>query len=133
MSQESLLLFANEAFYVTFTNRDANAMDAIWSSRDNVTCIHPGWHLLKGRNHVMRSWRDILSNTKAPEIRCEHAHAFIDGDMAYVLCTEILPGGQLTATNIFVLEDEAWKMVHHQAWPAPVNFSRSESKPPTVQ
>jgi hypothetical protein len=43
MSQETVILFTNEAFYLTFASRDAEAMDAIWSSRENVTCIHPGW------------------------------------------------------------------------------------------
>ena len=133
MSKETLLLFANEAFYLTFTTRDMEAMDAIWSERENVTCIHPGWPPLRGRDSVMKSWRDILANSEAPEILCDNAYAYIDGAWGYVLCTEILARGQLAATNIFVFEDTAWKMVHHQAGPMPAPTSESEKNTPTLQ
>ena len=133
MSQENIVQFANEAFYLTFATRDADSMDAVWSTRDNVTCIHPGWQPLIGRDSVMKSWRDILRNSEAPEIHCEHARACIDGTMAYVLCTEILAEGQLAATNIFVLEDKAWKMVHHQAGPMPSSALEFANNPPILQ
>ena len=94
MSKETAVLFANEAFYLTFSNRDAGSMDTIWSMRDKVTCIHPGWPPLRGRNSVVRSWRDILDNPNAPEITCQNADAFVADSMAYVLCTEVLAGGQ---------------------------------------
>ena len=126
MPQETAVLFANEAFYLTFTNRDVDAMIAIWSTRDIVTCIHPGWPPLRGRDPVMQSWRDILDKPNAPKITCQNAQAFVNGSMAYVLCTEVLAGGQLAGTNIFVLEDGTWKMVHHQAGP----MSKIEPKPP---
>ncbi len=133
MTQETVVLFANEAFYVNFTNHDADSMDAIWSARDDVTCIHPGWQPLRGRNAVMKSWRQILKNSETPKIRCEHAHAYIDGTMAYVLCTEILTEGQLAATNIFVLEDGVWKMVHHQASPMRSVTPEPAKNIPTLQ
>ena len=133
MSKETILLFANEAFYLTFTTRDTEAMDAIWSDRENVTCIHPGWPPLRGRGSVMKSWRDILTNSQSPAIRCEHAWAHIDGTMAYVLCNEILAKGQLAATNIFALEDGTWKLVHHQAGPMSRISLETEKNSPTFQ
>lgn len=133
MSQETVILFANEAFYLTFASGDAEVMDSIWSSRENVTCIHPGWHPLIGRDKVMSSWRAILSNSEAPEIRCEHNSVHIDGSIAYVLCAEILATGQLAATNIFALEGSAWKMIHHQAGPMPTITLEPGKNMPTVQ
>jgi len=133
MTQETAVLFANEAFYLTFTSRDAAAMDAIWSTRTDVTCIHPGWPPIRGREAVIGSWRDILKNPEAPEISCRNAHATIDGTMAYVLCTEVLSGGQLAATNIFVHEDGVWKMVHHQAGPMPQTAPEPPQRKPTLQ
>ena len=40
---------------------------------------------------------------------------FLLGDAAFVICTERIPGVELIATNVFVREDDAWKMVHHHA------------------
>ncbi len=133
MSEEKVALFANEAFYLTFATRNANAMDDIWSARDDVTCIHPGWHPLRGRDLVMKSWRDIFSNSEPSEIQCENACAYIYGAMAYILCTEVLAGGQLAATNIFVLEDRAWKMIHHHAGPMPANIPILPKAAPMLQ
>ena len=120
MSQEATVLFANEAFYIAFAGRDADGMDAVWATREQLTCIHPGWPPLTGRKLVMRSWREILSKPTAPDIRCDSARAYVNGDTAYVICTERLSGGELVATNIFVREAGAWKLVHHQAAPAPM-------------
>ena len=133
MSQETAVLFANEAFYLTFANRDADAMDTLWSTRDMVTCIHPGCPPLRGRNPVVRSWRDILANPNAPKVTCQNARAYVDTTMDYVLCTEVLAGGQLAATNIFVIEDETWKMVHHQAGPMPETAPEPPTKKPMLQ
>jgi len=36
-------LFANEAFYRAFADRDIDAMDALWARGEPVLCIHPGW------------------------------------------------------------------------------------------
>jgi SnoaL-like protein len=37
------------------------------------------------------------------------------GDAALVLCEEELDGGTLVASNVFVREDGAWRIAHHQA------------------
>ena len=37
------------------------------------------------------------------------------GDTALVLCEEELDGGTLVASNLFVREDGAWRIAHHQA------------------
>jgi hypothetical protein len=34
-----------------------------------------------------------------------------------VICRELVAGSPLVATNVFVLEDEGWKLVHHQSGP----------------
>src|SRR5690349_18059853 len=49
---EEELLAANAAFYAAFNAKDAAAMDAVWSSRTDASCIHPGWNLLSGREAV---------------------------------------------------------------------------------
>jgi len=119
MTDTIAVLFANEAFYQAFAERDLEAMDTVWSRGETVSCVHPGWHPLAGRDAVMESWRTILSDPAAPDIACRNASAYLLGDVAYVLCHEALESGFLIATNVFVREGGPWKMVHHQAGMGP--------------
>jgi len=135
MSDYVAVLFANDAFYLAFTGRDLAAMDDIWARKTPVTCIHPGWALTTGREDVLASWEAILTNPHAPEIRCRDATATVLGGHAYVLCYEELDSGFLIATNIFVREDGAWKIVHHQAGeaPPPDTAADDDAPPETMQ
>jgi hypothetical protein len=91
-------------------------MDALWAKEVPVACLHPGWEPLLGREAVVTSWRRILLGGGAPDrIRCERARAHVAGDAAWVVCAEVIPGGTLMATNLFVREGGAWRMVHHHA------------------
>lgn len=109
------LLEANEDFYRAFSARDVAGMAGLWAERHPVVCIHPGWDVLDGRERVLASWRAILSSGGAPEVACERAEAHVLGDVGLVTCHEVLPGGRLAATNVFVREDGRWRMAHHQA------------------
>jgi len=115
MSEREAVLFANEAFYVAFLSRDFSAMADAWARSATVTCIHPGWSLIVGREPVLDSWRGIFEGGNAPAITCCAPQAFVYGDAATVLCFEAVGGGYLIATNMFVREDGRWRMVHHQA------------------
>jgi len=115
MTDTAAVLFANEAFYAAFTNRDLDAMTDVWSSDERITCLHPGWPPLFGYDEVMESWDRILTNEASPEVTCRDAQAFIRGDVAYVICYEALTAGALLATNIFIRDGGRWWMIHHQA------------------
>ena len=67
----------------------------------------------------MESWRQILAAENRPAIACRAPKAFCQGETGFVVCYEEVERGFLIATNIFVREDGQWKMVHHQAGPAP--------------
>ena len=112
-----LALFANDAFYVAFATRDGAAMADIWSRLHPVSCIHPGWPALFGREAVVESWQRILANTDAPDVQVHNARAVLLDRMVNVLCYEVIGGQTLVATNCFVLEDGAPRLVHHQAGP----------------
>jgi ketosteroid isomerase-like protein len=116
-SEKDAVLAANLAFYQAFTSHDVAAMEAVWARHAPVTCIHPGWVALVGRGEVMDSWRSILQNPEAPHVMCHDDTAFFHGKVAIVLCEEELADGHLSATNVFVKEDGAWRLVHHQASP----------------
>jgi SnoaL-like domain len=115
MSEKDDVLAANVGFYRAFAAGDMAAMDALWSPRGEVTCIHPGWQALVERDAVMQSWQAILASP--PAVRCLGARAFVENDRAYVICYETVGDGMLVATNIFSCEEGTWRMVHHQAGP----------------
>ncbi len=119
MTESAKVLFANEAFYQAFRDRDIAAMGAVWAETLPVACLHPGWQLLTGRAEVMASWTAILANPEAPAIRCRGARALLYGESALVLCYEVLGQQYLAASNYFAKEAGQWRLVHHQAGPCP--------------
>jgi len=109
------VLAANRAFYGAFAASDYAAMDAIWASEAPVACVHPGWPALRGREAVMKSWARILAHPSPPKIAFGDAAVQSLGDLAIVVCREIVDGRPLVATNVFVREDGRWKIVHHHS------------------
>ena len=107
------VLSTNAAFYEALATGDFGLMQKVWPNTDDVTCIHPGWGSILGRQSVMRSWETILQSP--PQIACTEPRGFVSGDSAYVIAYENLGDGRLIATNLFRLEDDAWKMIHHPA------------------
>ena len=113
--EEIAVLDANSTFYRAFAGRDLAAMEDLWATEAAVTCIHPGWDVLRGREAVLASWRAILRGD-APDVRCTAASAHVAGDVAWVVCRERVPGsGPLAATNVFVRERGAWRICLHQS------------------
>ena len=121
------ILAANQRFYEAFSRADLGAMDDLWAREAPVSCVHPGWSALVERDEIMLSWRAILEGDAPGEIEYGAAEAHSSEDMAYVVCSETIGEAQLVATNIFVREQGAWKLVHHHAGPV-VRRTRSVSK-----
>ena len=115
MTDADAVLAANLEFYRAFATRDIAAMEAIWARHAPVGCVHPGWPALAERDAIIESWRGILANPQAPRIACYDERVLLYGDTALVLCEEELDGGTLVASNLFVREDGAWRIAHHQA------------------
>jgi len=116
------VLAANLAFYAALESRDPSRMEAVWSHADDVACTHPGWHRLDGWEDVSRSWHAIFASSRAWKVRSEDERAFVSGEIAVVLCTEVLAAvgaagepARMQATNVFRREDGHWRMVHHHA------------------
>lgn len=115
MSDDEAVRAANRRFYEAFAARDLAALDDLLARRAPNACIHPGWPPLVGRAEVLASWEGILGSGRAPSITFSDVAVHILGEAAYVVCIEHLQVGHLVATNVFVREDGAWKMSHHQA------------------
>jgi hypothetical protein len=130
MTDSDAVLAANLEFYRAFATRDLAAMDELWARRAPVGCVHPGWPALADRDAVMESWQGILSNPDAPRIACYDERVLLYGDTALVLCEEELDGGTLVAGNLFVREDGAWRIAHHQAGQLAVRRSAPARRAP---
>lgn len=109
------VLAANASFYRAFSAGDAEAMERLWSRESPVSCLHPGWPIVLGRQRVMASWRAILR--RPPPVRCREPRVLPYGHLMLVVCCEIIESGMLAASNLFVREDGGWHLVHHQACP----------------
>ena len=113
MTDAEMALAANEEFYRAFAQGDLMAMDTLWAGDDDVTCIHPGWDILGDRYSVLQSWQSILA--APPPVECRNARVWMSGSVAVVICDEVIVGDALAATNVYVLEEDGWKICHHHA------------------
>ncbi len=116
-TEERAVLKVNDAFYRAFSKNDMDSMEQLWSKQHDIAVIHPGWPPLLGRQCVISSWNQIMAGGEPPAISCVNANVNVVGEVALVICTELLTGAELIATNAFVLESGNWKMIHHQAGP----------------
>jgi ketosteroid isomerase-like protein len=112
-------LAANAEFYRVFNAGDFAAMQALWAAQHPVACLHPGQPLLFGRAAVLQAWRQILAQQPGFQLRGDEPRVQLLGETAIVYCYEAGEDApaHLAATNVFVREGAAWRMVHHHAGP----------------
>ena len=112
------VLFANEAFYRAFADRDLSAMNRAWLKEGSVACIHPGWPALHERAQIMETWAQIFDNAdNDPPAEIRGVRCMVMGDSAIVLCYEVFGDGALVATNVFQRVGAIWALAHHHASP----------------
>ncbi len=131
-TSEDEVLASNRAFYDAFQALDLDAMSRVWAERSPVSCIHPGWALVSGRDRVIASWTGIFKGTEQIRFSLHDVRAFVIGQLAWVVLVEEIEAkqsGQLVrafalTTNTFLREantqgEGGWKLVHHHAAPTP--------------
>jgi ketosteroid isomerase-like protein len=129
MSDDDAILAANAAYYRAFSAGDFASMSRIWAD-DDLSCVHPGWMPLVGREPVIESYRAILTGPNRVRIAYRDDTAIVTGDEGRVVCIEIVAGSALlAATNIYRRVGGAWRMVHHQASPIALPVEESEAPP----
>ncbi|MDP6117492.1 MAG: nuclear transport factor 2 family protein [Planctomycetota bacterium] len=124
MSSEEITR-ANESFYAAFEALDVETMGDVWLKSDSVRCVHPGWRTVSGWEPVMTSWQAIFENTSSMQFILTEVEISEEGDVGIVTCIEnIMAGvgesermGAVQATNIFVKQESAWKMILHHSSP----------------
>jgi hypothetical protein len=109
------VLFANEAFYHAFSQRDFATMERLWARERPVLCIHPGWPALTEHAAILESWRRILQNPASGPITPHHARAFMYDVFAAVVCYEQIQGALLVANNLFLVEGGEIRIFQHHS------------------
>ncbi|MEU6039731.1 MULTISPECIES: nuclear transport factor 2 family protein [Actinomadura] len=126
------LVEANAEFYAAFEAGDLDRMSAVWADgpyASGVTCVHPGWTRLRGRDEVLRSWALIMANTEYIQFVLTDVEADVYGEQAVVTCKEniltaeegaengFLAAGSMIATNVFVRVGGGWRLLVHHGSP----------------
>ena len=116
---------ANTALYEALESADVDRMASVWDdvTPDDVVCVHPGWPMLRGRDHVLRSWSAVMAGTDYIQFFLTDVQVSVLGDTAVVTCTENVltevtenPVGAsaVVATNVLVRRPDGWRVrVHH--------------------
>ena len=116
---------ANLAMYSAFETADVDAMARVWDYVDpgDVVCVHPGWPMLRGRAHVLRSWSAVMAGTDYIQFFLTDVRVHVRGYVAIVTCTENVltevtesaqSGSSVVATNVLVRRPDGWRVqVHH--------------------
>jgi len=128
MTEDEALRAANAAYYVAFARRDADAMARLWA-QEGLSCIHPGWPPLFGRDAVLASYRDIFRNPLQEEIELSAETVIRAGNDGRIVCFERVGPALLVATNWFRKVKGEFRLIHHQASPLPT----FEADPPARQ
>ncbi len=110
---------ANDAFYRALSDKDLEAMVALWAHEPGVRCIHPGWDMLEGWEKVRESWELIFRNPSRLTVTASEVTVRQADGMAWVSCLETIRAGQATtlarSTNLFLRTPDGWKMILHHA------------------
>ena len=130
---------AESAFYAAFEARDLDTMMAVWASNDHIACIHPLAAPLNGRLAVVTGWSSMFEAAEQFRIQVELAHEIREANQVIRIVREYLVIGQETeprppilATNVYVREDDGWRMVLHHASPLQVGGTPPARTPPVV-
>ncbi|MCC5812573.1 MAG: nuclear transport factor 2 family protein [Ectothiorhodospiraceae bacterium] len=117
---------AADAFYAAFAARDINAMMGVWSQRDDIICIHPMSDRLQGRDAIRQSWAALFHEAPPMQFANRRQQMALLQDAALQTLEERIvlldrpdpgPGSPLLATNVFVPEEDGWRMLLHHASP----------------
>lgn len=117
---------AETAFYAAFESADLEAMMAVWSTGDNIVCIHPHGPRLTGAVEIRDSWRQIMANSPRMHFRIDELNSFRSEELAIRFVNEHIhigsnaaPEFTILATNVYRRTSEGWRIVLHHASPTP--------------
>jgi ketosteroid isomerase-like protein len=128
MTRKDSLLYQNARFYEAFERSSIGMMEEIWSDSPSVSCIHPGWTVVEGRQAVLESWERIFESDVRMKVTLRNVRAEVFGNIGVVVLQEevlytsgkVSSTGSAMATNIFEHDGRRWKLIHHHGSPTVV-------------
>jgi uncharacterized protein (TIGR02246 family) len=134
-TRQDEVLAANRAYYDAFEALDFARMARIWSDDAPLSCVHPAWELIEGRDEVLASWRRIFASTSEIRFALRDLHVYVAGDTGWVVLIEQIEtrhgeervAASAQATNVFVREADGWRLVHHHS--APIRIAAEPPQP----
>jgi ketosteroid isomerase-like protein len=118
-ADEAAVRAVNHAFYDAFEAADLDAMSDLWEHSDRVSCVHPGWSVLRGWGAVSASFLAIFQGPHRLQFILTQEQVTVVGDTAWVTVDENIIGSEagstVTALNLFVRGDDVdrWRVVAH--------------------
>lgn len=115
---------AEIAFYEAIERSDIDVLREVWSTDDNIVCIHPGADRIEGRQAVLDSFTELFMESPMLSFSLMDTLQTGDDHLAIHLVREhVEMGGQfmssVVSTNIYQFEDGSWRMLLHHASPEP--------------
>ena len=115
---------AEIAFYEAIERSDIDMLREVWSTDDNIVCIHPGADRIEGRQAVLDSFTELFMESPMLSFSLMDTLQTGDDHLAIHLVREhVEMGGQfmssVVSTNIYQFEDGSWRMLLHHASPEP--------------
>lgn len=130
---------AEAAFYKAFQDSNIEAMMTVWSSDEDIICIHPNSPRLQGRALIQESWQQIFAS--AADVRFEIADAQYIQDALlsiHIVHEYIYPNGDrrrrppVIATNVYQLTNNGWRMILHHGSPSPGMRAEADMNSPII-
>lgn len=133
---------ANTALYEAMEQGDFETLSGMWLPGD-VSCVHPGWPVLRGSGEVLRSYALIMANTEYIQFFLTDVEVAVEGGIALVTCTEnILSGGPaeeegelgplvgqlVVATNVFRRTGDGWRLWAHHGSPVLADVTNGDDE-----
>lgn len=125
---------AEDAFYAAFARGRLDEMMKVWSTAEDVVCIHPGGPRLRGVAEIRASWAQIFDNSMPRAFELRGRLILGEGAQRIHLVEENIrvPGTHFVsppvlATNVYRREGRTWRLVLHHASVAPASLASTRS------
>ncbi len=119
------ILKKNREFYEAIENQDIVLLKNLWLFSDESSCVHPGWHRVKGFIPILETWEAIFKSNTQMHFSLQDITVSAHSEIAVVNLTERVifellddvSEFKVNSTNIFKFNENEWKMMVHHASP----------------
>jgi ketosteroid isomerase-like protein len=127
---------AEAAFYEALQRADLDAMMEVWSTDEEVSCIHPNGARVSGYDEVRENWAQIFKSGQRLQVHLSDRVIVSGAQFSLHSVQEniLVLGGQgagahsiVVTTNVYLHSAGGWRMVLHHASHAPAPVVRRDA------